>query len=113
MIFAYTVGTLAKDPVLGESNNGTKFCRFLLIIDLPKSASGEKQTDILPVICWGKIAENVAKFKKRGHVVFVQGALNKKTFNKENEKIISYELNANNVQFLNLKNNENNNNTKE
>lgn len=104
-------GTLSKDPLLREVSSGKKVCNFLLIVDRPmKGKNGEKVSDLFPVVCWDKVAENVAAYMKKGRNVLVQGYFTKKTYtNKEGQNVVAYELNAHSVQFLGGEKQSNNN----
>ena len=56
------IGRLTKDPELRYTpGNGTAVTTLTLAIDNYNSKTGEKSADFIPVVIWGKQAENTAQ----------------------------------------------------
>jgi len=98
------IGRLTKDPELRYTPGGTGTCRFSIAIN--RTYRNQEGTDVedvlfLNVTTWGKQAENVAEFLKKGRRVAVNGELRSNNWqDKEGNKRTSFEVNAKSVQFL-------------
>ena len=98
------IGRLTRDPELRYTPGGTGTCRFSIAIN--RTYRNQEGTDIedvlfLNVTTWGKQAENVAQFLKKGRRVAVTGELRSNDWqDKEGNKRTSFEVNAKSVQFL-------------
>lgn len=68
------IGRLTQDPVL--TNKGTPRALFTIAVDRKfKNAEGEKITDFFSCVCFGKRAENIQKYVKKGHKIYISGEL--------------------------------------
>lgn len=96
------VGRLTKDPELKYSQNGTAICNFTLAVDRPyKNSQGEKETDFLSCIVFGRIGENCAEYLGKGKRVAIDGRVQTRNYeNKDGKKVYVTEIIADNVQFL-------------
>ena len=65
------------------------------------SATGERDTDFIPVVVWRKQAENVKSFVHKGSLVAVDGRIQTRTYDDQNgvRKYVT-EVVADNVSFL-------------
>ena len=67
------IGRLTRDPELRYTSKGTAVTTFTLAVDRQfTNQDGEKEADFIPVVTWGKVAENCADYRKRP-VVAVEG----------------------------------------
>ncbi len=72
------IGRLTDNPELKFVSNGSAKTTFRLAVNRAwKDSSGEKQEEVtfVPIVCWGKTAENVAKYQTKGKRVYVEGRL--------------------------------------
>lgn len=94
------IGRLTRDPESqGEEAPRTKFC---IAIDRAKEG-----TDFINCTAFGKTAENILMYCKKGTLVSVEGSLNTYSFeNEEGERISGMNVTARRVQFLSRPNNE-------
>ena len=103
------IGRLTRDPELRYiSGSGTPVAQFGIAVDREFiGKDGKKETDFIDIQVWGKSAENCANYIGKGSLVGIQGSLridNYKNEAGENRKVTR--VNANRVQFLdNRKNN--------
>ena len=52
------IGRLTRDTELRSTANGTPVCTFTLAVDRSfNSASGERETDLIPVVVWRQLGE--------------------------------------------------------
>lgn len=78
------VGVLASDVKLTETRNGASVGKFNIAVNRPYQTNGEKKADFIPISCFGKVAENCAKYLSKGCKVAVVGSL-KVDSTKDNE----------------------------
>lgn len=96
------VGRLVKDPELKFTpGNGTAVCTFTLAVDRRKRDDG---ADFIPIVVWGKIAENTANYTAKGSLVSVSGRIQTRSYDaKDGTKRYVTEVVAEEVQFLDKK----------
>ncbi|MBU1261630.1 single-stranded DNA-binding protein [bacterium] len=101
---AIIMGNLTRDPELRYIPSGTAVANFTVAINRTyKDSSGEtrEETSFLPVVVWGKQAENCNQYLKKGKPVFIDGDLRQRSWeDKEGQKRSIVEIHAFSVQFL-------------
>jgi single-strand DNA-binding protein len=101
---AIVMGNLTRDPELKYLPSGTAVVNFTVAINRSyKDHSGEtkEETSFLPVVVWGKQAENCNQYLKKGRPVFIDGDLRQRSWeDKEGQKRSIVEIHAFTVQFL-------------
>ena len=90
------IGNLTSDPELRQTGTGLSVTSFTIAIN----RRGEG-VDYIPVITWGALADNCAKFLKKGSKVCVSGSLQSRSYEVNGQKRTAYEVNAREVEFLN------------
>jgi len=100
------IGRLTRDPELRYTPGGTGVCKFGIAINRTyRNQEGNNIEEVLfiNVVTWGKQAENVSQFLKKGRRVAINGELRSNNWqDKEGNKRTSFEINARTVQFLDL-----------
>lgn len=100
-------GNPGMDPEVKSLENGNKLARFSMATnDHYKNAKGEKVTDTQwhNVIAWGKTAELVEKFVRKGKELGVEGKLvNRQYESKDGEKKYITEVVINDLLFVGSK----------
>lgn len=103
------IGRLTRDPELRYlTGSGTPVAQFAIAVDREFTGKdGKKETDFIDIQVWGKSAENCANYICKGSLVGIQGSLRIDNYkNEAGENRRSVRVNANRVQFLdNRKNN--------
>lgn len=97
------VGNLGKDPELRYTTNQMPVCSFsLATTEKRKDGAGWKdQTEWHNVITFGKTAENVKNYLKKGRQAYIEGRIQtRKWQDKEGKDRYTTEIIANTVQFL-------------
>lgn len=99
------LGRLTKDPDVKYTQTGKVVCQFTLAVDRPfKDVDGNKETDFIPVVVWGKIAELVGNSCSKGHRLMVEGRLQIRSYDaKDGTKRWVTEIIANSVEFIERK----------
>ena len=71
------LGRIIKDPELKTIDNGEKiFTRFIVAVERNfKSADGTRKSDLIPVTMWGRKAEVICKYMKKGNFISLSGRL--------------------------------------
>lgn len=101
------VGRLTKDPELRRTGNGTAVTSFTLALNRNFTSSDGVTADYIPCVVWNKIAESVEQYCSKGSLVGVDGRLQSRTYdNAEGQKVYVVEVVCQQVQFLNTKSNE-------
>ncbi|MDT8716116.1 single-stranded DNA-binding protein [Clostridium sp. 19966] len=106
----FLVGRLTKDPEKKVFEENDKvMARFIMAVDKEyKNSNGEKQTDFIPVVLWGKRAEVALEYLKKGDMISLCGKLNCRSYDDDQgvRRYIS-EVIAESFQFIESKNKEN------
>ena len=108
------IGRLTKDPELKYTpGNGTAVTTLTLAVDNYNSKSGEKTADFIPVVIWGKQAENTAQYMSKGSQIAISGRISVRSYDaKDGTKRYVTEVVAdtfNGVSFLSKGNGAGNN----
>lgn len=96
------MGRLTADPELRHTGNNIPVASFTLAVDrdYKDKASGEKQTDFIPVVAWRSSAEFAAKYFSKGRMAVVSGSLQmRKWTDKDGNKRVSAEILAEHIYF--------------
>ncbi|HBE7027340.1 TPA: single-stranded DNA-binding protein [Staphylococcus aureus] len=101
------VGRLTKDPELRSTPNGVNVGTFTLAVNRTfTNAQGEREADFINVVVFKKQAENVKNYLSKGSLAGVDGRLQTRSYdNKDGQRVFVTEVVADNVQFLEPKNN--------
>ena len=99
------IGRLTRDPEVRSTANGTPVCTFTLAVDRSfKSASGERETDFIPVVVWRQLGETCGRYLAKGKLAAVDGRLQIRTYQaQDGSKRTAAEVVADNVRFLSPK----------
>lgn len=99
---AILVGRLGKDPECRTAASGKKVCRFSLATD---SGFGESRTtDWHNIVCFDRQAEFCERYMRKGALVYVEGRISNRQYEKDGAKQYICEIIANTVQSLSSRN---------
>ncbi len=94
------LGRVGGDPDLKYSQNGTAVCQLRLATDRRRQ-NGETEADWHSIVCWGKQAEAVAEYVRKGNRLYVSGSLAQNSYETEGgERRHRTEVHAQEVVFL-------------
>lgn len=98
------IGNLTRDPELKAIPSGNKVCSFGLATNrVYKDSNGVRQekTEFHNIVVWGKTAENVAQYMKKGSQILVEGRLETRSWDDAttNTKKYRTEIIADTIQF--------------
>ena len=99
------VGRLTKDVDLRYTGNGKAVSNGTIAINRPfKNQNGENEADFINFVVWGKGAENLANYMKKGSQIGIDGRLQTRTYENNNgQTVFVTEVVADSVQFLESK----------
>lgn len=101
------MGRISKEPIIRNSKNEklTTITNFDLAVDnIRKESDGSQSTSFFAVTCFGKVAENVGAFTKKGSKVAVVGSIQQRSYlTKDGQKRSTYDIIADSVEFLDPK----------
>lgn len=97
------LGRFIKDPELRQTENGDKkYTKFIIAVERSfKSVDGARQCDLIPITIWGKKAEIICKYMKKGNCITLSGRLRTGSYEDKdgNKKYIS-EVVAEDFKFI-------------
>lgn len=97
------VGRLGKDPETRYTNSGDAVCNFSMATDESfKNRAGERQkkTEWHRVTVWGKQAEIAQQYLKKGSLLYVEGKIQSREWEKDGEKRVAFEIVAASFRML-------------
>lgn len=99
------VGRLTRDPELKYTGTGKAVGNFTVAVNRPfTNQQGERDADFINCVAWGKQAENLANYMKKGSQIGVDGRLQSRTYeNQQGQTVFITEVVADSVQFLETK----------
>lgn len=94
-------GRLTREPEVRYNSDSFAVGHFTIAVDRDrKDRNGERGTDFIPVVVFGKQAEFAEKYLTKGRLVAVSGRLQVSSYEKEGQKRTKAEVLANNVEAL-------------
>ena len=101
---AILVGRLGRDPETRFTGGGQAVANFSLATDRSyKDRNGEtqKKTEWHKIVAWGKLAEIIQKYVKKGSLIYIEGRIETREWqDKEGQKRTSFEIVASNFRML-------------
>ena len=99
----FLIGNLTRDPETSTVSNGISVCRFSIAVSRRFAGQdGNRETDFINIVAWRGLADNCAKYLKKGNKVAVCGSLQTRSYeNKDGVKVNVFEIVADEVEFLN------------
>ena len=95
------IGRLTSNPELKYTGSNKPYTRICVAVN--RFSEG---TDFINVTVWNKQAENVCEYLGKGSLVMIEGSLSVNSYeDSEGNRRTSTEVMAQNVQFLDKKNN--------
>lgn len=99
---AMLFGNLTRDPELRALPSGMNVCNFSVATNRTyKDRDGKKQeqTDFHNVVVFGRTADTVSQYLKKGSSVYVEGRMQTRSWEQNGEKKYRTEVIADSVQF--------------
>jgi single-strand DNA-binding protein len=97
------MGRLGKEPELRTTQGGNSVASFSVATSerWEKDGKKEEKTEWHRCVAWGKLAENIAKYFKKGSPIFLQGKLNTRSWDgQDGQKHYATEVIVNSFVFV-------------
>lgn len=88
-------GRLTKDPELKFGKSGKAYVRFTLAIN----RIGNESADFINCVAFGKVAEFIEEYFKKGRKMFLSGRLQMNQFEQDGKKLTTYIVVTDRVEF--------------
>ena len=98
---AIVVGRLGRDPEKKATSGDKVVCTFS--VATTEKYNGEKHTTWHNIVAWGKLAEICGEYLKKGSLVYVEGKISNREYEKDGEKKRSSEIVASSMTMLGSK----------
>lgn len=98
-------GTLTRDPELRNTQGGHSVTKIGVAVNRRFSSNGESREEVAFLDCeaWGKTAESIAQYFRKGSRILVEGRLKQESWEKEGEKRTKLIVVIDNFQFVDRK----------
>ena len=103
------MGRLTADPVVRYTTGATQMAvaRYSLAVDRRKSSNGERETDFLNIVAFGKAGEFAEKYFRKGMRVAVHGRIQTGSYVNKNsgQKVYTFDIIVDDQEFADSKSN--------
>ena len=97
-------GRLTSDVELKSTQNGLSVCSFSIAVERRKKQGEERKADFINIVAWRSSAEFVSKYFKKGDMIGIEGSIQTRKYqDKDGNNRTAFEVVANNVQFVESK----------
>lgn len=99
---AFIFGNLTRDPELRALPSGMNVCSFSIATNrvfTGKDGKRQEQTDFHNIVVFGRQADTVNQYLKKGSSAFVEGRIQTRSWEKDGAKQYRTEIVADRVQF--------------
>ena len=95
------IGRLTKDPELRTSRSGTANLKFTLAVDRRFKQQGHPDADFINCLAFGKSAETIAQYCRKGNKLSVTGRIQTGSYLKQDgTKVYTFDVVVNEFEFL-------------
>lgn len=91
-------GRLVKDVELKQTTSGTRVGSFSIAVN--RKYNDKEETSFFNCVAFGKTAEIIAQYVKKGHRIGIDGRLVQRSWEKDGQKRSTVEIVVENFQFL-------------
>ena len=98
------MGRLTRDPEVRYGNDNRPIARYSIAVDRRyKDQSGNYPTDFFNLTSFGKTAEFVEKYLRKGTKIVIDGELRNNNYEKDGKTVYSDQIVVNSVEFAESK----------
>lgn len=95
------IGNLTRDVELRYTTDQKPIARFSIAVN--DGYGEQKRTSYIPIVVFGKQAENADRYLSKGSKVAVNGRIQTGSYEKEGRTIYTTDIIASNIEFLSAK----------
>ena len=99
------IGRLCKDPEVRYANKGTTIASIKFAVDRRFKKEGQPEADFFKCVAFGKQAEFVEKYLKKGTKMFISGEMQNNDYEKDGQKVYGFQVVINEMEFCESKKN--------
>lgn len=99
---AMIYGNLTRDPEVRALPNGAQVCSFSVATNRvynDKDGKKQEQTEFHNAVVFGRLAEVMGQYLKKGRPVYIEGRLQTRSWEKDGQKQYRTEIVVDNFQF--------------
>lgn len=97
------LGRIVKDPEIRTANNST-IARYTLAVDRKFKQDGQPTADFIGCVCFGKSAEFVSKYFKKGTKIAITGRIQTGSYtNRDGQKVYTTDVVVEEQEFAESK----------
>ena len=93
------MGRMTADAELKSTPNGKYVTSFSIAVERDFTQNGERQTDFLNLVAWGKTAEFITIYFGKGNMIAVRGSIQTRQYEKDGSKRTATEVLVDKVSF--------------
>ncbi len=98
----FLIGRLTKDVDLRYTKSNIAVVRFTLAVNRPKQKDKDHETDFINCVAYSGLAENLAKYQKKGNQIAICGRIQTGSYDgQDGKRVYTTDVIVNEVQFLN------------
>ena len=96
------MGNLTRDPEIKYTSSGKSVCNLSIANNRVYNKGSERVTEVsyFDIEVWGAVAENCAKYLKKGSGIIVEGRLRQDRWERDGKTQSRVRIAANNIHFL-------------
>ncbi len=95
------IGRLVADPEMKYTNGGVTIAKFRLAVARRFKKEGQPEADFINCLAFGKTAEFVEKYFKKGNRIALNGSIQTGSYkNKDGQTVNTVDIVADNVEFV-------------
>lgn len=98
------VGRLTKDIEVRYTGSGKAVSNFILAVN-KQYKTQDQDADFISCVVWGKTAENMDLYTKKGSLIGITGRIQTRNYEKDGQRVYVTEVVSESVQFLDTKSN--------
>ena len=98
-------GRLVRDPEIRYTAGAESkaVAKFTIAVDRPRKKDGEPQADFIGCTCFGKTAEMIEKYFRKGQEILLEGRWQTGSYDKDGRKIYTNDCIVERVEFCGKK----------
>jgi single-strand DNA-binding protein len=93
------MGRMTADAELKSTPNGKYVTSFSIAVERDYTQNGERQTDFLNLVAWGKTAEFITNYFGKGDMIAVRGSIQTRQYEKDGSKRTATEVLVDKASF--------------
>lgn len=95
------IGRLTSTPEVNKTSNDKSVARATLAVNRRyKGQNGDRETDFVNLVVWGKLAETMASYATKGSLISVDGEIRTRRYEKNGNMQYVTEVLCNGFQLL-------------